>query len=224
MNKKYKLTNETIIHKGITLYRIKALRDFSNVRKGDLGGYIEKEANLNYEGDCWIYDNAKVYGNARVYRYAKVYGNAEVCGNTWICGYARVFGNTKVYGNAWVFGYAKVYGNAEVFENAKVYGYSDVSDNAKVYKDAEVFGYAGIYGDAEITKDCLNVNDLKLYQHNISFTDYHIAIGCKQMLFAEWLEVGLDDAIAMGLKEECYNNVRSLLESLIPQYYGKELA
>lgn len=49
------------------LCRIKALRDFGNVKKGDIGGYIEKEANLSHDGDCWVYDNAQVCGDALVY-------------------------------------------------------------------------------------------------------------------------------------------------------------
>ena len=40
------------------LYRIKAVKDFSNVKKGDIGGYIEGEKNLSHDGNCWIYDNA----------------------------------------------------------------------------------------------------------------------------------------------------------------------
>lgn len=39
--KKFELTNETIEYLGRTLHRIRALRDFSNVKAGDLGGYIE---------------------------------------------------------------------------------------------------------------------------------------------------------------------------------------
>ena len=39
---KYCLTNEKITINGRTLYRIKALKDFSFVEAGDLGGFIEK--------------------------------------------------------------------------------------------------------------------------------------------------------------------------------------
>ena len=79
--KKYELTDETIEVYGTALHRIKALKDFGNVKKGELGGYVESERNLSQEGNCWVYDNARVYSNA------KVFGNAEVCGN------AEVFGN-----------------------------------------------------------------------------------------------------------------------------------
>ena len=47
---KYELTKES---KG-NLFRIKALKDFGNVKKGDLGGFIEKTDNLSQEGNCWV--------------------------------------------------------------------------------------------------------------------------------------------------------------------------
>lgn len=44
--KKYKFTGETKVVNGRTLHRIIALYDFDNVKKGDLGGWIEKEKKL----------------------------------------------------------------------------------------------------------------------------------------------------------------------------------
>ena len=54
MNKrKYEiLKNEIIEHSGIKLYRIRALKDFGYIKKGDKGGYIEKETNLSQEGEA----------------------------------------------------------------------------------------------------------------------------------------------------------------------------
>lgn len=44
--KKYKLLeDDTIEVDGHTLYRIRALRDFGNISKGTIGGYIESEKN-----------------------------------------------------------------------------------------------------------------------------------------------------------------------------------
>ena len=45
--KKYKLTDETIKHKGRVLRRIEALKDFADVKKGDKGGFVESENNLS---------------------------------------------------------------------------------------------------------------------------------------------------------------------------------
>lgn len=38
--KKYKLTDKTIEHNGHILHRIEALKDFGDVKKGDLGGFV----------------------------------------------------------------------------------------------------------------------------------------------------------------------------------------
>ena len=60
--KKYEMTEETIEVNGRTLHRIKALKDFGDVKKGELGGYIESEKNLNENGNAWVYGDARVYG------------------------------------------------------------------------------------------------------------------------------------------------------------------
>src|SRR3990167_6376132 len=76
--KKYKLTKKSIDHFGKKLFQIEAVASFGSVVKGELGGCIEEEANL------------------------------EVYGNAWVSGNAEVSGNAKVYGNAWVFGKIKL--------------------------------------------------------------------------------------------------------------------
>lgn len=53
MGKKYKLLdNDTKVVNGKTLYRVGAIKDFANVKKGDKGGYIESEVNLSHKDDC----------------------------------------------------------------------------------------------------------------------------------------------------------------------------
>ena len=47
MEKKYELTEVTVTYGKAILHRIKALKDFGNVKKGDLGGWIESEDNLS---------------------------------------------------------------------------------------------------------------------------------------------------------------------------------
>ena len=84
MKNKYELTNEAKNINGITLHRIRALRDIpsAGVKSGDLGGWIEKEYNLRQNGD------AQVCGNAQVCGDAQVCGNADymVIKNTWSSG------------------------------------------------------------------------------------------------------------------------------------------
>ncbi|AMO83876.1 hypothetical protein [Obesumbacterium proteus] len=121
---------------GRKLFRIRALISFSDISKGDLGGWVEKEECVDQSGNAWVYGDAQVYGNAWVYGdalvsgNALVYGNARVCGNAWVSGDAWVSGNARVCGNAWVSGNAQVYGNARVSGNAQVSGDAQVYDNA----------------------------------------------------------------------------------------------
>ena len=98
MEKKYKLTEETIIVDGRTLHRIEALKDFANVKKGEKGGFIENENNLTQYGKCWVYDNAEVSGYAMVHNNATVSGNAKVSGNAMIHEDAKVYGNAEIVG------------------------------------------------------------------------------------------------------------------------------
>ena len=97
---KYKLTNTTKIVNGVTLYQIQALKDFSDVKKGDIGGWIQAEKNLSQENNCWVWGDALVYGDARVYNDAMVYNDALVYGDAWVWGDANVSGKAQVSGNA----------------------------------------------------------------------------------------------------------------------------
>ena len=90
MGDKYELTSETKEVAEYTLYRIRALKDFRDVKKGDLGGWVEGYENLSQEGGCWVYGDAKVSGNVQVYGSAEVYDDATVRGDAWVSGDAWV--------------------------------------------------------------------------------------------------------------------------------------
>ena len=53
-------------HKVKNLYRVKALKSFSDVNKGDIGGIIDKSSVLSHAGNCWIYDDAIVMNESYV--------------------------------------------------------------------------------------------------------------------------------------------------------------
>lgn len=101
--KKYELTEE-VNEQG--LHRIRALRDIPRygVKKGDLGGFVEKENNLSQESDCWIADDATVKDFARVCDTALIMGNATVTNDATVRGYAIVKGYVRVKGNAEIRG------------------------------------------------------------------------------------------------------------------------
>ena len=116
----------------LSLFRLKALKDFSDVANGDLGGFVRSYHNLSQKGNCWVYDKAKVYGDAHVSENARISGDSEV------------YGNSKVYGES------KISGLANVKDNAEVSGYADIKDNARVFGVAKISGNTHVYGNARV--------------------------------------------------------------------------
>ncbi|NGP58803.1 hypothetical protein FLT15_16530 [Paenibacillus thiaminolyticus] len=123
MQKKYEFTGEmtTEIAEGAKLHRIRAIRDFGDVKAGDLGGWIESEYNLNHEGKCWVYDESAIFGRG------------QVCGNAKVKNESMVYDNTRVDGGA-------VIDNSEVFGSAQVSGFAQVAKGSLVYQRALIAG------------------------------------------------------------------------------------
>ena len=106
MDKKYELDKEYYkCIDGHTLYRVRSLKDFGDIRANCVGGYVESEENLSQEGNCWVYNEAMIWGNARVCYNAKIWANAAI------------YGDAKIYGNVEIMDNAKIYGNAEICGN-----------------------------------------------------------------------------------------------------------
>ena len=116
--KKYEFTGETITIGERTLHRIRAVRDFGDVKAGDIGGWIEKEENLSHEGYCWVRDEAIVYGSALVCDNATVCDDAIVCDEATVCDAAIVCDEATVRGAAIVCDEATVRSAALVCDNA----------------------------------------------------------------------------------------------------------
>ena len=98
-------------------YRPKAIKKFSHVKEGSIGGYVQGYYNLSQKGNCWIYDSARVSNfariseNAKVRDYAKAREYAQISENAQIRNYATVEGNAIIAGNS------EIYGNVVIFEN-----------------------------------------------------------------------------------------------------------
>lgn len=152
--KKYEITNET--NPIGNMRRIKALRDFADVKKGDLGGFVESEDNLSQYGDCWIYDNAKAIGNSKVIDNAQIRKNALIRGfasvgdRSIVRGNAQVTDIVKISDNAIVEGYAVVSGDARLSDNAHVSGKVIVRANTVMSGESSAYGNAVLSGDAYI--------------------------------------------------------------------------
>jgi len=241
--KKYEFTDETLEHNGHILHRIKALRDFGNVKAGELGGWLENENNLSQDDDCWVYDDAMVFGEAGVFGHAKVYDDAVVYGWAWIydeakvyhnaqvSGHAnifdnaRVFGDAKVCGHAWAHGNAKVFGNAMVCGNAEVYGYAEVYDDAKVGGDAKVNGNAEIGKNAEVKE----MGDYMVFQNTWSSGRWFTwtrsnnlwKVGCFYGTGKELIEKAYKDSKEKGNCYKAYVELVKKIHKEIHQKYAK---
>lgn len=106
-DKKYELVPETVTKLyGKSMYRIRALKDFSDVKKGQYGGYIESEENLSQLDNCWIYDDsivglgARVIDNAVVKDASKVIGGSEVSGDAIVEKCSLIDGSSEVSGQS----------------------------------------------------------------------------------------------------------------------------
>ena len=181
-SKKYKLIKDNFIEiDGHKLYRIQAIKDFGDVKAGDIGGYIQNYKNLSHSGTCWVYEEAKVFGNAEVSGNAKVkeraivYGEAKISDDAKIYGYATIKDNVKIYEKAKVYDYAKVYGFVHVYGTAKIHGGAEVFGNVKVYGNAKISDYAEIrdnaeiYGNAKVSEHVNVFDNAKIYGNSVVY-------------------------------------------------------
>lgn len=152
MSKKYKLTEETKQYNGKILHRIEALRDFRDVRAGDLGGWVEGEHNLSQEGDCWVYDESMVLDNARIEDSAFSSWKSIISENAKIKYFSMVTGNAEVFGNAQIIGKVVIYGNAQISGNTIIPG------------NEKIGGEANIKDSNDFSNDCFFCSDLTFYK------------------------------------------------------------
>jgi len=133
--KKYEFSGEMkeVPNRNVILKRIRAVRNFTLpngtiIKKGDLGGWIEKEDNLSHDGKCWVHDDSVVCGDATVS------DNAQISGESLVAFHAKVFGDAAVLDGSWVFGDAIVFGNAQIFGGARLYNGAYVRSSNDYYR------------------------------------------------------------------------------------------
>ena len=132
------------------LYKIRALRNFGDVKKGDWGGYIQKEENLSHFGNCWVYNEASVRGNAKVSGNAKVKDNAFVFDSAIVGAAAIVSERAVIRGHAEVLGCARISGGACVRSRASVGDNAIVDSQATINEDAKIEGNAIVTNSAYV--------------------------------------------------------------------------
>lgn len=159
MEKKYALTENVMDYNGRKVYLIKALKDFGDVKAGELGGWIGNEKNLSQFGNCWVSENAivcddalvrdiaQVKGDARVFDSADISEEAKVSFNSKVSGCAEIFGNAFVGGNI-INDHVMIGGNAQV--EGSITGSACIMDSAKVGRNVLIGENSVLCGNANV--------------------------------------------------------------------------
>lgn len=157
-NDKFVLSDEKkILSNGTETFRLIAIKDFADVKIGDMGGFVEKEENLMSVGNCWIYNDAVVYGSALIADNAVVKDMAVVNGDAFVCGNSEISKNAEVTDCALVNGVAVVTDNAVIGGYSRVTEYAKIQNNARCIDCSDVSGYAVVSNDS-ILKGRVNVS------------------------------------------------------------------
>jgi len=138
--KKYEiLKDQSIVIHGKILYRIRALRDFGNVKKGDIGGYVQGEHNLSHDGECWVYNNAKMFDNSRVLDNAKMFNYSKMFDIAEMRNYSKMYNFSEMHDNAKMYNFSVMFDNAEMHDNTEMYDFSKASGNVKLISNAKLY-------------------------------------------------------------------------------------
>ena len=162
-SQKYRLTdNEVVVtcpiyRHPVRLRQIQALQPLKGaeglrVKKGDLGGFIQSEANLSQTGNAWVSDEAHVFGNARVVGDALVRDSTRVYGNAIISDFAIVADHATVSGNAVLCDRSLAAKNASIYGQGVLCDSAIVTDSAVVSGTACVSKWARVEGHIHLTQ------------------------------------------------------------------------
>jgi len=161
-------------------YQIRAVRDFGDVRKGQLGGYVSGEHNLCPNGNCWIDETSYVLENARITEEAQVRAHSVVSGNAIISMLAEVYEcqimdhvvidgspiieNSQISGNAIVGGMPYIL-HASISGRAHIHGVADL-------RRVTVRDYANIHDEVFITEAIIAGNAVVKKKANVIGAHY----------------------------------------------------
>ena len=167
MNTKYEITD--IAHEKYPfLHRIRALRDIgSEVKAGDLGGFVECESNLSFEtgDDAWIFDNAIAAGEGCVDKGSVLRERAIVCGCAYASHGTEMSGDSRAEDDAYIRGgrlsrCARVSGNGMVLQSPTTKASPILTGNCAVYGkvigDVMLAGSVVVISDETISNDSLD--------------------------------------------------------------------
>ena len=116
------------------LHRIRALRDIGeDIKKGDLGGFVEGEYNLSFEPDdtAWIYDDAIAAGSSVIDQGAQLRDRAIVCDTAYVSQGSVLSGNARAEDQVYIRG-------ADMKENARASGDAMVINSSDTHMRPEL--------------------------------------------------------------------------------------
>ena len=220
--KKYEILidkEHTINYYGRILHRIRALKDFYGVKKGDVGGFVQTEDNLSQYGNCWIYDdaicmdNARVCNSAKMYNRSCMYNNSKMLDNSIMYDYSRMYDNTMMYDNSKMFDNSIMFDNSRMFDNSMVYDNSIMLDNSEMFGNSILKNNDKLYGK-------INKPFKKIFQHQCE----------KRLLIAiltEENEILYSIGCQVGITKEefidrIYNDCREKGNGLVKYPYRQE--
>ena len=229
---KYALTELSILDsdRGVTLYRIVALRDIETilgiVKKGDLGGYVASEHNLSQDDECWVFANGKAFGQAIVTEEAVIndFGiiqdDAELSGNVILKNYGIVRENAIVTGECEIRGHAVVEGNVYlggkyvIADNACIAGDVRINGIGRIVNSSYIYGHSILDGNIHVSKEAViggyaqlkgnvKITDSAIVNEHSLISDCEISGKCKILGYSNVdYDVGGNTVINMSLRDK----------------------
>ena len=114
----------------VTVYRIQAIKDFGDVKKGDLGGFVSDEYCISPYGNCWVYDDSIVVASS-------IADNVEVRKNSMVVS-SFLTDNVIIEGS-------KIFNKSVVTDGTKIGGkmtikHSVISGNSRISGEKVIEG------------------------------------------------------------------------------------
>ena len=175
-NRKYEMTNITMEFEERTLYRVRALKNFRNVKAGDLGGWVSGKHNLSQEGDCWIYDEAKCMDNARMYHNSAMYNNAVMCDFSEMHGCSEMHNYSAMLDNSRMYNCSAMYDNSRMYNDSKMYNNSRMFDNSAMHNNTVMLDNSKMFENSRMYRDSRLKNKESLYGKLVTKVDRFIEI------------------------------------------------
>lgn len=128
---KYRLLlSDRCVIDGVTLYRIQALKDFGDVKAGDLGGYIADSSQLSQNGNCWVYSKSNKLVCGRVTENAIINSlgssrDSIINGDVFICRNSKILNDVDIIGSVDIRGDSIISSKASNIKGFEVKGFED---------------------------------------------------------------------------------------------------